>query len=742
MASPSDHEQFLLELINLTRLDPMAGAARYIESYVPLLANDEDIQSALTYFKVSGDALLASFRTLLPVQPLAWNSALNDATRQHSALMIAHDEQSHRLPGEPGLGERALQAGYAYARLAENVFAYAQSMLYAHAGFMVDWGNGPNGMQDPPGHRLSTMNADYREIGIGVVAESDPATQVGPFVVTENYGLRQHSPQVFLLGVAYADGDSDGFYSLGEGRPGMLVSSAGANNHTTPSGGYALELAAGSRSITFSGAGLEMPMVVSANLPDGTNAKLDARGNATLLTSVDLSVISGVNQLIALGIGNIALTGNDGTQWLEGNAGNNRLSGMAGDDILIGRGGNDIIDGGAGRDLAVYDSRLTSYTRVATATGWQVSDISSNDGEDSLNSVERLKFADAHLALDVDAHPGQLYRLYKAAFARTPDLPGLGSWLQGMDAGLSLRQVAEAFINSDEFISLYGTTRTDDDFVRLLYLNILARPPGEGSEYWIDLLQTGHGRAEVLAEFSEVAEHRQQVHEKIADGIVYVTSEQRDIALHGLVITGTNNADTLFGSIGADSFLGLAGNNMLYGGPGIDLANFASARSAYVISRTEDGLNVTGTEGNNTLTGIERLRFSDTLLAFDIDGNAGQIYRLYRAAFDREPDLGGLSDWVRGMDAGMSLHSIAASFVDSAEFRSRYPQAADNDAFLNLLYLNVLDRHPDDEGKAYWLDEMTRGMPREMVLAGFSESPENQLAVIGLIQDGISLSLV
>ena len=212
--------------------------------------------------------------------------------------------------------------------------------------------------------------------------------------------------------------------------------------------------------------------------------------------------------------------------------------------------------------------------------------------------------------------------------------------------------------------------------------------------------------------------------------------------MHGLVLSGTDNADTLFGSVGADSLSGLGGDDTLYGGPGVDHAIYTSARSAYVVSRTEAGLEISGTEGNDTLIGIERLKFGDTLLAFDIDGNAGQVYRLYRATFDREPDIGGLSDWVRGMDAGMSLRSIAAGFVDSEEFRSRYPQAADSEAFLNLLYLNVLDRQPDSEGKAYWLDEMTRGMPREMVLAGFSESPENQLAVIGLIQDGINLSLV
>ena len=53
----------------------------------------------------------------------------------------------------------------------------------------------------------------------------------------------------------------------------------------------------------------------------------------------------------------------------------------------------------------------------------------------------------------------------------------------------------------------------------------------------------------------------------------------------------------------------------------------------------------------------------------------------------------------------------------------------------------MLNRAPDDGGKAYWLDELGRGLTREMALVGFSESGENQAALIGVIQGGIEIAL-
>jgi hypothetical protein len=102
----------------------------------------------------------------------------------------------------------------------------------------------------------------------------------------------------------------------------------------------------------------------------------------------------------------------------------------------------------------------------------------------------------------------------------------------------------------------------------------------------------------------------------------------------------------------------------------------------------------------------------------------GQVFRLYRAALDREPDPGGFQHWVNARYHGLSLHAVAAAFLASPEFQQRFG-AADDTRFVDLLYQNVLRRGPDPAGRAYWIEQVRRH-GRTTVLMGFSESPEFQ----------------
>lgn len=138
------------------------------------------------------------------------------------------------------------------------------------------------------------------------------------------------------------------------------------------------------------------------------------------------------------------------------------------------------------------------------------------------------------------------------------------------------------------------------------------------------------------------------------------------------------------------------------------------------------------------LDSVERIKFTDKSLALDIDGNAGQAYRLYKAAFDRAPDKAGLGFWIDQMDRGASLSTVAAGFVASNEFitlNGSNPASAELTA---SLYQHVLGRSPDQVGLSYWIGKLDSGaMSRAEVLMGFSESSENQIAVSGQTQNGI-----
>lgn len=164
--------------------------------------------------------------------------------------------------------------------------------------------------------------------------------------------------------------------------------------------------------------------------------------------------------------------------------------------------------------------------------------------------------------------------------------------------------------------------------------------------------------------------------------------------------------------------------------------------TAYTITRTPTGATITSASGTtiNALEHNTRLVFVDGVVALDIDGNAGQVYRLYQAAFNRKPDLAGLGFWIYMMDTGRvaNVSELAANFYQSAEFKSIYGSAPNNTELVTRYYRNALQREPDASGLAFWVDLLDRGvMSPAQVLAAFSESPENRGRVLPDIRNGI-----
>lgn len=94
----------------------------------------------------------------------------------------------------------------------------------------------------------------------------------------------------------------------------------------------------------------------------------------------------------------------------------------------------------------------------------------------------------------------------------------------------------------------------------------------------------------------------------------------------------------------------------------------------------------------------------------------GDVLRLYRAFFDREPDIAGASYWIDVYDNGASLDDLAWGFAQSEEFRLTYGSSVSDEQFLTLLYRNMLGRSPDPSGFAYWLDQMANGLSQSGVV--------------------------
>ncbi len=108
----------------------------------------------------------------------------------------------------------------------------------------------------------------------------------------------------------------------------------------------------------------------------------------------------------------------------------------------------------------------------------------------------------------------------------------------------------------------------------------------------------------------------------------------------------------------------------------------------------------------------------------DLNGAHADVFRLYWAFFDREPDRPGASYWAGQYDQCASLLDITWSFSNSAEFKLRYGNLS-NEQYIDLVYANVLDRTPDDEGRQYWLNQLASGeLIQSEVMLYFSLGPE------------------
>ena len=214
----------------------------------------------------------------------------------------------------------------------------------------------------------------------------------------------------------------------------------------------------------------------------------------------------------------------------------------------------------------------------------------------------------------------------------------------------------------------------------------------------------------------------------IADNITEAASKVDFSVSSTLNVSGTAANDTLSGG---------PGNNAISGLGGIDTAVYAGGRGGYTVSAGSGGFSVSGAaSGLDWLSGMERIKFGDTSLAIDIDGHGGQAYRIYRAAFDRAPDLAGVGYWMDRLDDGASRTAVARGFVDSQEFASMYGVNPTNLTFVTKLYAHVLHRNPDGAGFDYWINVLGQGADRAEVLAAFSESQENILQVVGTIGNG------
>lgn len=212
-----------------------------------------------------------------------------------------------------------------------------------------------------------------------------------------------------------------------------------------------------------------------------------------------------------------------------------------------------------------------------------------------------------------------------------------------------------------------------------------------------------------------------------ADG-AYLGTGTYKVAATRSGLNGTSGPDVLSGTAGNDRLGGLGGNDTIIGNAGTDTAFYERNRNEYRVVDNGPGVTVTdrfGTDGTDTLTGIEVLEFADMHVNLSVGANSRTIAasqlktleELYVAFFDRVPESDGLSYWIDQARAGQSLESIANSFYNAALLyptQTGYSRTMTNADFIDVIYRNVLGRTggADASGLAYWTQRLENGAGR------------------------------
>ncbi|NJC39794.1 Ca2+-binding RTX toxin-like protein [Brevundimonas alba] len=374
-------------------------------------------------------------------------------------------------------------------------------------------------------------------------------------------------------------------------------------------------------------------------------------------------LISGQGSLFG-DAGNDTIDGATGADVLDGGDGADILRGGAGDDSLNGGAGIDRLEGGDGRDTVIFGASATAVAvdlAAGTARG--------ADGlADILVSIENASGGAGNDTLSGSAEANTLN-----GGAGNDALTGLGGSdiLQGSvgDDGLDGGAGDDTLTGGAGADTLNGGDGMDTaTFNGLRSGYVISTSAGVTTVSGPDGVDTLRGVERL----------------QFSDGFFTPEGAPFPTTVNGTagadVLVGTTGVNNITAGAGDDTITGLQGNDTIDGGAGIDTAVFAGLRSAYTVSTVGATTTVSGPDGVDTLTTVERLRFDDMTLVVGAGGgqylggtNAAET--LAGAGFADEIEGFGGSDTLNGGDgddvlrggAGVDVLNGGAG-IDTADY--------------------------------------------------------------------------
>ena len=210
-----------------------------------------------------------------------------------------------------------------------------------------------------------------------------------------------------------------------------------------------------------------------------------------------------------------------------------------------------------------------------------------------------------------------------------------------------------------------------------------------------------------------------------------------------LALIGGNGNDQIQGGKGDDIFILSSGDDVLEGGVGKDTVIIANNKSTTLVERNQqtDTWTLTGDNGSDSVSGVERLRFEDSFLALDVtkDQPAGQTALILGALLGpdsiRNPSY--VAQVLDYFDSGMDFGTFAQIAIEALELTS-------NEALVSTLIANIVDAGAAEAATKQAMQLLNDGMtPSELVqLAAQSDLNIASIDLVGIMESGLPYDLV
>ncbi len=457
---PTVQEQLFLEQLNDIRANPAAYGAQ-----IGLPALD----------------------SVAAAPPLALNAQLIQAAQGHSADMNANNYFSHYDAQGNGPGYRETQAGFPWTDYGESIAAGYSTDAATLQALIVD-----AGVPDL-GHRLHLLgiNNSDQSVGIGIVQNGTGS--YGSYYTIDTGNTTNTQP--FITGVVFNDANGNGKYDAGEGLSGVTVTVAGGGSvQAYNTGGYSIQVAPGTYTVTASGGQLPNPITQKITV-GATNYRLNFTETATQATTQSNNLPS--NLLFAANTvthsaesyGNFVTnayqtylkrnpSSTESSYWV-----NQMTNGMTDEQIEASFIGSPEYIQDHGASNAAWISGMYQDLLGRSASQTEI-----NNWLQQMANGESATQVALGFATSPERESERISNTYEVVLGRAASTTEITYWVNQFENGATNEDVAAGFLASQEFWNNMGKGNAAS-WVQAVYQDVLHRTPSSSeSSYWASQL--------------------------------------------------------------------------------------------------------------------------------------------------------------------------------------------------------------------------------------------------------------